>query len=52
MEHKISEYMEMEEEFEEMKSKFKYEDGRFLNNDRKDNEILILRSENSNKKKY
>jgi hypothetical protein len=51
MENKISEYMEMEEEFEEMKSKFKYEDGRFLNNDRKDNEILILRSENSNIKK-
>ena len=47
MENKISEYMEMEDEFEEMKVKLKYEDGRFLNNDRKDNEILIIRSENS-----
>ena len=47
MENKIEEYMEMEEEFEEMKTKLKYEDGRFLNNDRKDNEILIIRGENS-----
>ena len=51
MENKIGEYMEIEEEFEEMKTKLKYEDGRFLNNDRKDNEILIIRSENSNLKK-
>ena len=50
MENKIEEYMEMEDEFEEMKAKLKYEDGRFLNNDRKDNEILIIRSENSNLK--
>ena len=27
--------------------KLKYEDGRFLNNDRKDNEIIIIRGENS-----
>jgi hypothetical protein len=47
MENKIEEYMEMEDEFEEMKTKLKYEDGRFLNNDRKDNEILIIRGENS-----
>ena len=47
MENKIEEYMEMEDEFEEMKTKLKYEDGRFLNNDRKDNEIIILRGENS-----
>ncbi len=46
MENKISDYMEMEDEFEEMKAKLKYEDGRFLNNDRKDNEIIIIRSEN------
>ena len=46
MENKISDYMEMEEEFEEMKAKLKYEDGRFLNNDRKDNEIIIIRGEN------
>ena len=51
MENKIGEYMEMEDEFEEMKAKFKYEDGRFLHNDRKDNEIIIIRSENSNLKK-
>ena len=44
---KINEYMDMEDEFEEMKTKLKYEDGRFLNNDRKDNEIIIIRSENS-----
>ena len=50
MENKISEYIEMEEEFEEMKTKLKYEEGRFLNNDRKDNEIIILRGENSNLK--
>jgi hypothetical protein len=47
MENKIEEYIEMEDEFEEMKIKYKYENGRFLNNDRKDSEILILRSENS-----
>ena len=51
MENKIGEYIEMEEEYEEMKTKLKYENGRFLNNDRKDNEILIIRSENSNLKK-
>ena len=50
LENKISEYMDMEEEFEEMKTKLKYEDGRFLLNDRKDNEISILRRENSNLK--
>ena len=47
IENKIKEYMEMEDEFEEMKTKLKYEDGRFLNNDRKDNEIIIIRGENS-----
>ena len=46
-ENRIGEYMEMEDEFEEMKTKLKYEEGRFLKNDRKDNEILILRNENS-----
>ena len=51
MENKIGEYIDMENEFEEMKAKFKYEDGRFLKNDRKDNEIIIIRSENSNLKK-
>ena len=47
MENKIEEYMEMEDEFEEMKTKLKDEEGSFLNNDRKDNEILIIRGENS-----
>ena len=51
LEYKLEEYMEMEEEFEEMKSKFKYEDGKFLENDRKDNEIIIIRQENTNLKK-
>ena len=50
MENKIGELMEMENQFEEMKEKLKYEDGRFLNNDRKENEILIIRSENTNLK--
>ena len=50
LENKVSEYMEMEDEFEEMKTKLKYEEGRFLKNDRKENEIIILRGENSNLK--
>ena len=50
LEYKLEEYMEMEEEFEEMKTKLKYEDGKFLENDRKDNEIIIIRQENSNLK--
>ena len=51
MENKIGELMDLEEEFDEMKAKLKYEEGRFLENDRKDNEIIILRRENSNLKK-
>jgi hypothetical protein len=43
-------YMEMEIEFEELKEKLKYDGGEFLNNDRKENEIEILRRENSNLK--
>ena len=50
MENKMGELMDMEEEFEEMKTKLKYDEGRFLENDRKDNEIIILRRENSNLK--
>ena len=50
LEMRMEGYMEMEESFEEMKEKLKYEDGQFLDNDRKDNEIIILRSENSNLK--
>lgn len=48
LEKKIRSYLDMEEEYNEMKEKLKYENGKFLNNDRKDNEILILRAENSN----
>ena len=51
LEMKIKGYMEIEEEYEELKEKVKYEDGKFLDNDRKDNEIVILRRENSNLKK-
>ena len=51
LESRIEDYMEMEEEYEEMKIKLKYEDGKFLDNDRKDNEIVIIRSENTNLKK-
>ena len=50
LENEICAYMEMEEEFEEMKIKFKYDDGEFLKNEKKENEILILRAENSNLK--
>ena len=46
LEMKINSYMEMENEFEELKEKVKYEGGKFLNNERKDNEIIILRQEN------
>ena len=51
METKINSYKEMEKEYDILKEKVKYEEGRFLNNERKDNEILILREENSNLKK-
>ena len=47
LDSKIRGFMEMEEEFEELKEKVRYEGGKFLNNDRKDNEIKILRRENS-----
>ena len=51
MEIKLNSYIEIEKEYDLLKEKVKYEEGRFLNNDRKDNEILILREENSNLKK-
>ena len=47
LEEKIKIYSLMQEEFEDLKDKVKYEGGRFLNNERKENEILILRQENS-----
>ena len=51
LDSKLRGFIEMEEEFEELKEKVRYEGGKFLNNDRKDNEIKILRRENSNIKK-
>ena len=51
LEMKLNAYMSLEEEYEELKEKVKYEGGKFLENDRKDNEIIILRIENSALKK-
>ena len=51
LEMKLNAYIEMENEFEELKEKVKYEGGKFLNNERKDNEIIILRQENAILKK-
>ena len=51
LEEKVRIYSLMQEEFEELKTKVKYEGGRFLTNEKKDNEILILRQENSILKK-
>ena len=51
LENEIESYMDIEAEFEEMKEKLKYENGKFLHNEKKENEILILRAENSNLKK-
>ena len=51
LEMKLSAYISLEEEFEELKEKVKYEGGKFLDNDRKDNEIIIIRQENSSLKK-
>lgn len=47
----ISNYHHMEVDFIQMKEKVKYEEGRFLNNERKDNEIIIIRQENAILKK-
>ena len=44
---KLEKYREMENELKEMKSKLKYKDDQVLNKDKKDQEILLLRSENS-----
>ena len=50
-EMKLNAYMTMEEEYESLREKVKYDNGKFLDNERKDNEILILRTENSALKK-
>jgi len=51
LEEKIRIYHMMQADFEELKEKVKYEGGRFLSNERKDNEIIILRQENTILKK-
>mgnify|MGYP007102005630 CR=1 FL=1 len=51
LEVKLNAFITMEEDYEELKEKVKYEEGKFLENDRKDNEIMILRNENSKIKK-
>ena len=45
--HKFS---EINKEYEQLKDKVKYKKGKFLNDDKKENEIFILRQENSNLK--
>ena len=51
LEMKLNAYMSLEEEYEELKEKVRYEGGKFLENDRNDNEIIIIRAENSALKK-
>ena len=51
LEIKLNAFASMEEDYEELKAKVKFEGGKFLENDRKDNEIIILRNENSRIKK-
>jgi hypothetical protein len=48
---KLNAYVCLEEEYEELKEKVKYDGNKFLDNERKDNEIFILRAENSSLKK-
>ena len=47
LEDKIKMYKMMQIEYEELKEKVKYVGGKFLENDRKDNEIIIIRQENN-----
>ena len=47
---KIHNYIRINEDFEQLKEKVKFNEGKFLNNDKKDNEIFILKRENSNLK--
>ena len=50
LQYNVKKFKEMKEEFDLLKEKVKYKDGKFLKDDRKDNEIFILRKENSNLK--
>ena len=51
LESKLSAYTNLEEEYQELKEKVHFSGGKFLENDRKDNEIMILKKENSSIKK-
>ena len=51
LEDKLKMYKLMQEEYEELKDKVKYVGGKFLDNEKKDNEIIILRQENNILKK-
>ena len=51
LESKVRAYMNMEEDYQELKSKVHFSNGKFLENERKDHEILILKKENSTIKK-
>ena len=51
LEDKVKMYQIMQVEYEELKQKVKYVGGKFLDNERKDNEIIIIREENNNLKK-
>ena len=48
---RLSAYIGLEEAYDELRTKVKFEEGKFLDNDRKDNEIIIIRNENSVLKK-
>ena len=50
LQSKIQNSLKTEQEFESLKEKVKYQNGKFLDNDRMEHEILILRQENSNLK--
>ena len=51
LEDKIKMYKLIQEEYEELKDKVKFIGGKFLDNEKKDNEIIILRQENNILKK-
>ena len=49
-ENKLGEYIIIAENYQYLKEQVKFEGGKFLDNDKKENEIIILRKENSNLK--
>lgn len=51
LETKLKSFDTLEEEYRELKLKFKYEGEKIKENEKKENEIIILRNENSNLKK-